>query len=87
MGFQKTLQGRITQFNISSKVLVLGRESEQAGKEEPIQFALSPNISITNRGGAVLKVSVLKLGSSVIVRYVTRPGDKKIAATITVLAE
>lgn len=87
MGFQKTLQGRITQLDPSSKVFVLGQGSKQAGKEESIPFGLSPNVSVTNRGGAVLKVSTLKIGLSVVVRYVTRPTDKKIAEIITVLAE
>ena len=87
MGFQKTLQGRITQFDPSSKVFVLGQGSKQAEKEESILFGLSPNVSVTNRGGADLKVSALKIGLSVVVRYVTRPADKKIAETITILAE
>jgi hypothetical protein len=87
MSYQRLFEGKISQSDQGTKTIAVTQEEAYGKKSHPVNlsFALDPDIVITNRNRGTFGFKHLKMGQKVVVFYVTKPIDKRIAKTIVVV--
>jgi len=84
---QRIIEGTVSYFNPAERrITVLQFERQRKGLfrlEVPLKF--DPHVLISTMDQGILKLTGLKAGKKVRIRYVTRTGDKRIAKIIHVL--
>lgn len=87
MSFERTLEGAVAFLDRSAKMMKVTQEGTHAGgaQQDAISFVLSPNVTVSSSTRGTVKLTALKTGQKVLVRYVTESGGRWVANTITLV--